>query len=241
MKIAVCYSGICRGNWIKNNTSVKYHFPKADYFYSTWSTQVASMPPIDYKTYVEPKMNYHPMKDVDKNLLTMKLRQNLYLLNGKQYYDRTMNHTKQILAHAYQLRDLSEEYDMIVRIRYDTYLSPKVNFTDYLNKSYNENIAVGFGTRTSRHKHLGKLLEIDKTVPSSFDDNQDWYRYLMDPMIFHPRKLFDTDMVFKYHREKKLLPAENGWYQILSEPYGDNHLSVYGGAQIEKYLSQTIL
>jgi hypothetical protein len=55
-------------------------------------------------------------------------------------------------------------------------------------------------------------------------------------MILHPRKLFDTNLVYKYHEECKLLPAENGWYQILGEPHNDSHLCVYGGAQIEKYL-----
>lgn len=237
MKIAVCYSGINRGNFLRNNGSVKYHFPKADYFYSTWSNAVVSMPPrVEYKTYSEPKMHYHPMKDVDPSLLTMKLRENLKLLSGKAYYDRILNHTKQIMAHAYQLRDLPEEYDMIIRVRYDTYLSPKVDFSSYVTESYENNLAIGFGTRTSRHPNVNVLKRIPREEPKSFADIQDWHKYLMDPMILHPRSLFDIDRVFEYHRDKKLLPAENGWYQILSEPYDDNHLCVYGGAQIEKYL-----
>lgn len=237
MRIALCYSGVARGNWLRNNTSVRYHFPKADVFYSTWRTAVADMPPVPYKTYGEPTMHYHPMKDVDPSLLTMKLRENLKLLGGKQYYDRTLNHTKQILAHAYQLQDqVPPEYDMIIRLRYDTYLSPKVDFSKYVEKAYQENIAIGFGTRTSRHPNLHELKELPRVEPKDFSEIQDWHRYVMDPMILHPRKLFDTDMVLEYHKNKKLLPAENGWYQILSEPYGDTHECVYGGAQIEKYL-----
>lgn len=237
MKIAVCYSGINRGNFIKNNTSVKWHFPDADYFYSTWHNAVASMPPnIEYKTYPEPKMDYHPMKDVNPKLLTMKLRNNLSRLEDKTYYERTKNHTKQILAHAYQLQDLPEEYDMIIRVRYDTYLSPKVDFSSYVTESYENSLAIGFGTRKSRHRDVNVLKELPREEPKTFDDIQDWYRYLMDPMIFHPRNLFDIDRVFEYHRGKKLLPAENGWYQILSEPYDVNHICFYGGAQIEKYL-----
>jgi hypothetical protein len=77
MKIAVCYSGQARGNFIRNNTSVKFHFPDADYFYSTWTQHVASMPPVEYVTYNEPKMHYHPLVDIPEMVLpTKKLRAN---------------------------------------------------------------------------------------------------------------------------------------------------------------------
>ena len=62
----------------------------------------------------------------------------------------------------------------------------------------------------------------------------------MDVMIMHPRKLLDTKHAFKLHNEKKLLPAEVGWWQVLSEPTGgENHISMYGGAQIERFLTRT--
>jgi len=77
-----------------------------------------------------------------------------------------------------------------------------------------------------------------KDSPSPGISN-DWGGYIMDPMIFHPRDIFDHDLMWKLHNEHKLMAAEMGWYQILSQPYGDNHESVYGGAQIEKYLSST--
>jgi len=69
--------------------------------------------------------------------------------------------------------------------------------------------------------------------------SNDWGGYIMDPLILHPREIFDVDRAWTLHEEKKLLPAERGWYQVLSQPYNDNHESIYGGAQIEKYLSQT--
>jgi hypothetical protein len=238
MKVAVLYSGIPRGDFTRNLFSVKRHFPGADYFYSTWHDQVQVMPPrIEYKSYSEPKMHYHCVSDVDESLLTMKLKSiKSVLKTNSVLYERTKHHTKQILGHAYQLDDLDESYDMIVRIRYDCYLSPKVDIQSYLIKSYEENIAIGFGTRTTRHPNLHELKEIARVHPKTFTDIQDWSGYLMDPMILHPRKLFDTNLVYKYHEECKLLPAENGWYQILGEPHNDSHLCVYGGAQIEKYL-----
>lgn len=238
MKVAVLYSGISRGDFTRNSFSVKRHFPDADYFYSTWHDQVHLMPPrIEYNSYIAPTMHYHCITDVNPSLLTMKLASiKKRLKKGNKLYERTKHHTKQILGHAYQLDDLDESYDMIVRIRYDCYLSPNVDILSYLVKSYEENIAIGIGTRTTRHPNIHELKEIPRKHPETFDDIQDWSGYLMDPMILHPRKLFDTNLVYKYHDECKLLPAENGWYQILGEPHNDSHLCVYGGAQIEKYL-----
>lgn len=239
MKIAVCYSGQCKGNFIKNNTSVKFHFPDADYFYSTWTEHVALMPPIEYVTYNEPKMHYHPLVNISKSLLpTEKLKANRNMASrDAEYYQRTLHHTKQILAHALQLNhQVPKSYDMIVRVRYDTYLSPKVSFKKYVDDAYHKKMAIGIGTRTSRHNNLDEIVEIPQVHPESFDDIQDWSRYLMDPMILHRRDMWSSDLVFKLHEQCQLLVAENGWYQILGEPFNDNHLCLYGGAQIEKYI-----
>ena len=46
-----------------------------------------------------------------------------------------------------------------------------------------------------------------------------------------PQKHFDHAMVRKLVKNEALLPAQWGWYQILSEPYGDIHSSVHGFAQ----------
>ena len=36
MKIAICFSGIARGNVERNVINVKNAMPKADFFYATW-------------------------------------------------------------------------------------------------------------------------------------------------------------------------------------------------------------
>jgi hypothetical protein len=249
MKVAVCYSGLCEAkDWNYTSQSVKHHFD-CPTFYSTWSSVEKHMPKVPYTVYPEPIMEYHPIADMENKLLTPKLRANKKNMAeekpgfGPAYRLLTYNQTKPILSHAYQLEELDSSYDMIVRVRFDTYLSPKVDLNYYLHKAYEENIAIGFGTRTSRHPELYKLEEIPRVYPDRRRKglSLDWVSYLMEPLILHPRNLFKTNKVFRYHEQKLLLPAENGWYQMLSEPYGDSHLSVYGGAQIEKYLPQTQL
>lgn len=249
MKIAVCLSGIVRGQIAHNIQRLKKAFPY-DYFYGTYTEReedlhwFLGMGNTDYFLFDEPKIHYHPITDVEE-VYTQKLKSiKDSMLKGEMQKEKAkiQHHTKQILSHANMLEQLWPDYDMIIRARWDTFISHEVDFNYYLEKSYNENIAIGFGTRTTRHKDLDILREVPKLYPEKEknDVSQDWARYIMDPLIFHPRKLFDTKLAFKLHQEKKLLPAEVGWWQVLSEPTGgENHISVYGGAQIERFLSQT--
>ena len=248
MKIAICVTGICRGNVKKNMDIVRQKFD-GDFFYGTWNGREGDMKKVgikDFHTFPEPKMYYHPLADVPEDImppvfktweLRKRMKTDLVLRNKMEHY------TKQILGHAHILEHVPEEYDMIVRVRYDTLISSKVDFTPWVEESYNENKAIGFGTRTSRHPFLHKLKKIPHIWPNRNGPtpgvSNDWGGYIMDPMILHPRALFDAELAWKLHKEKKLLPAERGWYQTLSQPYGDTHESVYGGAQIEKYLGQT--
>lgn len=246
MKIAVCYSGICRGKVERNINLVKHHFPKADLFFSTWEGKEEDITKNLPKEYVErvhyhkePKPDYHCVRDVDGikankfNIIRDKIKKGQY---DEAYIERTLHHTKQILAHYFLMMTVPDDYDMIIRIRYDTLLSKQVDFQSYLNKAYDEKFAIGFGVRKSRHKTLDKFLEIPRTYPRDFKESQDWAYYLMDPMIFHHRSIWNNERVMMLYNNHMLAAAEYGWYQCLSEPYGDNHLCVYGGAQIEKYL-----
>jgi hypothetical protein len=240
MKVAVCISGICRGNIDRNLKHLKEHFPY-DYYYATWKGREYRDDLGFVYEFEEPKINYHPIKDIDGPPAPKLMTQKKKCLSGEygaSWQSKTQHHTKQILIHDMLLQQIPEEYDMIIRARFDTYTSPNVDFSSYLNQSYKKNIAVGFGTRTSRHKNLNQMVEIAKIYPNGRDESisQDWGWYLMDPLIMHPRNLWDHDRVKQLHENKQLAAAEFGWYQVLSEPYGDSHTSVYGGVQIEKYL-----
>ena len=247
MKVAVCFSGICRGKVQRNLEALRKHFPY-DYFFSTWEGREEEakklLPGVEILTFPEPKMHYHPVIDIPEELVsTPKMKAYRQKFSNGAYgppmKTRTLNHTKQILAHTYQLQQLDPSYDMIIRVRYDVFVSDQVDFKPFVEDSYNSNLAIGFGVRGSRHSTIHKFKEVEKIYPNEMNHNtvsHDWGWYLMDPLIFHPRKLFDVDRTLKLHEDKKLMAAEWGWYQVLSKPYGDTHRSIYGGAQIEKYL-----
>jgi len=239
MKIALCLSGLYRGNISENIKSFKHHFPLADIFMSSW---YSSRIPKNIIKHKEPEIHYHPYISCNEDCPAPKYQSYKaigYSGKGQMNPERTKHHTKQIIAHALLLSEIKnlDSYDLIIRLRYDTVLSYYVSFDEYLNKSYNENVAIGFGTRVSRHPYMNILKEVPRIYPNGDDTiSQDWGWYLMDPMIIHKPEKFNIDMVFDLHNKNSLLPAEYGWYQILSKPYRDDHICVYGGAQIERYL-----
>ena len=165
------------------------------------------------------------------------------LINKTGQYTQTnlLHATKQIIGHADQVAELPEEYDMIVRTRWDTIVGDRVDFTHYLNTAYEHDMAIGFAIRGGRWIHLEKFKDIEHVYITQTTDqawSRDWAWWLNDNLIIHPRKIFDTENVHKLHEEKKLWPAEYGWYQVLSE--NDDHHCVYGGCAIERFVKDAI-
>lgn len=253
MKVAILASGLPKGDWRKNLKKFKKIFGDVDLYTAGWDREdVKYREFLDY-LFEEPEVLYHPVDDTQpyptEKCHAYKKR--------KLMHKKTQHAHKQIIIHDRLLNavDPDSKYDLIIRIRFDTWLSDEVDFRPFMERSIKENCAIGFGCRPSRHKNLNVLAELPHYRPpnhgqkdhpdygksektkSQIEKTQDWAYNLMDPLIFHPRKLWDTELVNRLFNEKQLKCAEWGWYQVLSEPYGESHLCVYGGAQIERYVS----
>ena len=113
MKIAICISGIARGNIKRNIGCLKKAFPNADMFFSSWeehkndeSEKYNSIyypePTIHYNSWCECIVdNPHPKYHVYKKQFLEK--------TGHFHTKKLMNATKQLIAHAYQVADLPQE------------------------------------------------------------------------------------------------------------------------------------
>lgn len=245
MKTAILISGIIKGNWERNIERVKSIFPDADLFTATWKGY-GDDDKVDY-VFDEPTVNYHPTLDTQPY---PKYKTIEFKRLTKRDDVKRKNTTKQLLIHDKLLEKVcpNDEYDMIIRMRFDTYVSThsSINGNDLLTKSYKENITLGFGNRDTRHDFHSGLIKLEQYYPPvdrPIDDRSvtrtnDWSYYVMDPLIIHPRKLWDSKMVWDLHYKQKLKGAENGWYQILSEPYGSNHECYYGVAHIDRFLGR---
>jgi hypothetical protein len=211
---------------------------KTHMFFHTWSDAVTEVP-VEYHDRLvyckEPEVDYHPVSDVSKNGYNAKHGKWELYTTKRLLYNKMANANKQMLAYADLLSKIPDDFDVLIRMRWDILVSDQVDFKPYLKKAYEEG-PVGFMTRPIRKHDINQLIELPKEDTHQEQDfiMDDWYGYLPDNMIMHRREHFDLDLVKKLHEEKKLAAAEWGWYQIMSEPYGDIHTSVHGGARIRR-------
>ena len=240
MKPVICISGVARGNIKRNIRHLRKAFPDIPMFFSSWEETKNGMSE-EFKSsyYPEPHIHYNPWCECVTDNPHPKYhayKKDFINKTGMANQAKLMNATKQLIAHAYQVADLPEEYDMIIRTRWDTIVSEHLNFSAYLNQSYNDKQAIGFAIRGGRHIKLDKFKDIEHVYITPETDqtwSRDWSYWLNDNLIFHRRDMYDCDLVHKLHKEKRLWPAEYGWYQVLSVM--DNHHCVYGGAALEKF------
>lgn len=190
----------------KCRMSLKKAFPMADFYYHTWHD--GNIYEFPWKIEFEPRISYHPLLDTEGFDTPKYIKTRKKAENDIDFRERTKNQTKQILAHASLLNSIEKDYDIIVRARHDTYVYGMGNFDHLIYKSQRENIAIGLATLKEHSREFYRLHDVGKDYKECF---------LFDQLIIHPRKLFDVEKVYKLHHEKRLLPAEFGWYQVMNE------------------------
>lgn len=233
MKIALCIHGLYRSRVKPDpktlHAKMRKAFPTADLYFHTWDAHVESIPsefdgPI--LSCPEPVVDYHPVSDTK-----------FICKHGKfgPYKQKKLNHgkmknaSKQLLGYADLVSKIDQEYDVFIRTRFDTEIAD-IDFTPHLQMAIEEG-PVGFMVRPVRGQTLKEIHQVRKENPDKMDD---WYGYLCDSMIFHSPRHFDPSLVNSLHSDRNLLPAEWGWYQVMSEPFGDIHTCFHGGAKLAR-------
>ncbi len=227
MQIAVCMTGV---NDKESPVIEQLHqkLPEANFYFHTFTNKTHLIPSNFHDrlfTMHYPKWHYHPMQA------------NAIAKHGKfaKYKDKRIMWDElyfgivPIIEYSDLLKKIPIRFDLIIRLDYNTQIDRQVDLNHWLRKAY-EKGPVGFMTRPNRGPEFGtgRLAE----VPANSDNKEDdWFGFLPSSVIIHHRKHFDHAMVRKLVKNEALLPAQWGWYQILSEPYGDIHSSVHGFAQ----------
>lgn len=224
-EVAVCVSGLAREGYKEAIERAKKVFPY-DFFYMQWT----GYPPPDVTDcyfFNEPQYDYHNLLDTEYKPDCKIWRRYTKTADGKIFrkpglLEKTKNNSKQILAHYWLTNALPKKYKTIIKLRYDSLLSTKIDFTPLIEKAVTGTVigiagsAPGKDVDSPLHTHTYKDCE-KCTGP-----------YLWDHIIIHPRyKLKNVEKLFK---EKNLVGAEWGWYQILHHQWADNnYLNVTGG------------
>lgn len=236
MRIALCVSGVARGSAEKNIEALRKQFPTADLYTATWRGYEDNYP-VDF-VFDEPEITYNCVLDVINYPDASSIRRekaagrDSYISvehDGERWHKIIPHWTKQILIHDYLLTKIPK-YDIIIRSRFDVIISDKIDWEQWVKKSWDEQVAIGFNTRVFQYHD--KMHEIRDLYPAE--------AFLIhDALLIHPMDIWDSDYVQELHNTKQLKGAESGWFQVLSEhPYNYFHYSYHGGVLIEKYIGR---
>ena len=234
-EIAVCISGLATKDYEIAIKIAKKVFP-FDIFYMHWNNR--QRPSIDdCKYFDEPIFDYHCMTEtttqpecpIFKKITRKPTGPNTggKIYRRKELFNHSRDGAKQILGHYYLVNSLPEKYRTIIRLRYDTLVSNKINYETYLEKAQ-QGYTIGFNARNT--KNYGPPHVLKQHGPQDCD-RCCWE--VWDHMIFHPRdRLKNVEKLFK---QKNLLGMEWGWYQVLCHQWGDNKfMNIEGGETLIK-------
>lgn len=252
MKIACIFTGVPRLSSKRTKAIVekyKIAFPGADFYYHTWDKYKTAIH-SDYRknlfTCPEPELTYHPLIDtpISPNTSLRFLTKRNDALKKKETRKIPAPKTKfgnlQILGYADAYQKVPKKYDVYIRCRWDTEISPKLNFLKYV-KEAKEYGPRGFAYHGYTKRIIHELIEIpDQHIEENIHNHPwhcwgKWHCWLVDQMIFHNQRHFNPDYVFELHERKALHPIEAGWWQVLSEPHGgDIHRCIWNGVHIKR-------
>lgn len=227
MHVTLCVSGKYTGEDFTN--LLRERIPHDSFYTATYTGS-----DYDADFYMdEPELIYHPILDTepypDKESVD---RRKAFTYNNDSgnvladYFSTASKHWyKQILIHNHMMKNIPE-CDIVIRSRFDCIPSKEIDWEDFVKKSYEKDIPIGFNTLNLAYNYWFNRLK-------PMHDGAKFY--INDALIIHPYDIWDTELVDTLYKDKKLKGAEEGWYQILSEPQSMYHESYHGGAYLSKY------
>ena len=237
--IAVCVSGIASftPEYEKVIELQRKVFPY-DFFFQQWEGYPA--PNVPNCLFVpEPKWDYHVMEDVKVKPDCNIFRRYTKKPDGKMYrkkrlYTQFKHSANQQLAHAHLVASLPEMYKTIIRLRFDTLVSTKVDFKPYLELA-KEGWVIGFNTGQAPG---GNPSPIHKLEEQAYDAPGCPWR-IWDHIQFHPRDRLKN--VLEMKEKQELNGSEWGWYQIFAHQSNNNkYKNIFGGESIVKWTKQPL-
>ena len=229
MKVAALYSGLFRWyeGWEENHRKITAFCDEVHY--TTWKGKPAPRDKICVK-FPEPVVNYAPMHIPE--VVQRWPRMKKHLGNTAQMWL-----TKQIVAHQCACNLINaDDYDVVIRMRYDIWLGNH-DWKGFIDKVAKEKVVISFGgwnNKMDKDKNMcDKLI-----VPDDENGGSKMEGQILDFMNIHPGyKMKDG---IKLHNEKKLMPANLGWQQVLGDPYPETPINYGGGVMLTRYRQKAL-
>ena len=178
----------------------------------------------------QPNPEYHPYLVDEKyvpNCPTFKRYREHKIWKKEGLYDASNKQYLEVLNHFNLIQKIHSKYDTIIRCRFDVFLSNNIDFIKFINHTIETDQTIGIS-------NLNKFTDENRplTIGSFRNDiNNDVYLY--NHLIFHKRN--NTADVPKLIKEKRLLPAEYGYYQACAEKNGKGFVNIQGGMVIARH------
>lgn len=211
-------------------------FPSADFFYAIWKQDYAERKELvdsfegTVEIIEEYDIHYHPYEENRDAVDTRNYKKKLWYPNPTRH----LHQTKQILNHNTLMKKYGNKYDVIVRTRFDSIVSPSEEFSQFVEQVYKEPCVYSFQDQPNR-KEKRKFFQWYSIKP----ENPKQKMVFDGGIIIHPAKWWNSELVERLHNTKKLLAAEFGWYQVLVGDRGINYYVGDGGASLTRCVKKT--
>jgi len=229
MKVIALYSGLVREfkDWEENHKRITQHCDEIHY--TTWEGRPTPKEKICV-TFPEPEIKYRPMQvpEAVERWPRMEKHRN----NPAQMWL-----TKQIIAHQLACDYYTvEDDDVVIRMRYDIYLGDH-DWKAIIDQVANEKVVISFGGWNSK-MDKNKTICDEIIIPDEENGGVKMEGQMLDFMNIHPGyKMKDG---IKLHKEKKLMPANLGWQQVLGDPYPEEPINYGGGVMLSRYREKNL-
>lgn len=232
MKIGIFVSGQIRESYeilSRNIEFLKHAFDNAEMIYGVWDYDEKKhkefLKTLDGQIEIieDFEIHYRPYLDNPDAVDHYQYRKKFANPNPKRH----PHQTKQMLVHNMLLKKYGEKYDVIVRSRWDTTVSPFIDFTIYAKEVYNTPCTMNISVRKD---YENRIFDVREFASDFFpymnhrDDKTQKIRrrkvngmFLDNGIILHRYDDWNFEAVDRLHNNCKLLNAEFGWWQILVE------------------------
>jgi len=236
MKVAVCISGIPRGNYMENVRKLKSCLP-FDFFFHTWDHCKVNDELENVYYDKEPEILHSPKElNLNEEILSLgdeaTFIKNLVERKMINNDDRTSTHAKrilQLLGHQLLLNRIPEEYDMIIRTRWDIEINTLIGWEKITREAYKKDKVLGYAS-ISHHKNEFKILGDPWNFPTRNKKLLEAsYMFLFDFLIMHKRDRFIDP--YPLYEDGDLYISHIGWWQLLCDGDPQYHENYFGGVK----------
>lgn len=162
--------------------------------------------------------------------------------------NRHTHQTKMILGHTYLVKKYYNDFDIMIRARWDHFLGEGLHLYELCEETYRLPAIISLGCRDGFRVNKDYRIKTLDTHNSRFglpfvhQDNRIILQKDISPfvtdygLIFHRNVDWPVEFIENLHENKKLLPAEWGWWQTIIERKSMRYIHYDGGSGIYRTL-----